>query len=50
MGSRKSTSFLGGDWRITPIFSVNLGMGFDLIPRGPGIVFKSCFEWDWHRS
>jgi hypothetical protein len=40
--------FLGGDWRVTPIFSVNLGTGFDLGPRGPGIVVKTRFEWDWH--
>ena len=42
--------FLGGDWRVTPIFSVNMGVGFDLGPRGPGLVLKSRFEWDWHRS
>jgi len=42
--------FLGGDWRATPIFSVNLGAGFDLGPRGPGLVLKSRFEWDWHNS
>jgi len=42
--------FLGGDWRVTPIFSVNLGTGFDLGQRGPGIVLKSRFEWDWHNS
>lgn len=37
--------FLGGDWRATQIFSVNIGVGFDLGPRGPGIVLKSRFEW-----
>lgn len=42
--------FLGGDWRVRPVFSVNLGTGFDLGPRGPGIVLKSRFEWDWHNS
>jgi hypothetical protein len=26
---------------------VNAGLGFDLAGRGPGIVFKSRFEWDW---
>ena len=41
--------FLGGDWRATPIFSVNLGVGFDLGPRGPGAVLKSRLEWDWHQ-
>jgi hypothetical protein len=41
--------YLGGDWRVTEIFSVNLGTGFDLGPRGPGIVLKSRFEWDWHK-
>jgi len=39
--------FLGGDWKLTPAFSVNLGAGFDLGPRGPGVVLKSRFEWDW---
>jgi hypothetical protein len=41
--------FLGGDWRVTRIFSVNLGVGFDLGPRGPGLVLKSRFEWDWRK-
>ena len=41
--------FLGGDWRVTEIFSVNLGTGFDLGPRGPGVVLKSRFEWDWRK-
>jgi len=40
--------FLGGDWRITELFSINLGAGFDLGPRGPGVVLKSRLEWDWH--
>ena len=40
--------FLGGDWHAGPIFSVNLGAGFDLGPRGPGLVLKSRLEWDWH--
>jgi hypothetical protein len=40
--------FLGGDWRATPMFSVNLGAGVDLGPRGPGLVLKTRFEWDWH--
>jgi hypothetical protein len=39
--------FAGGDWRVSPDFSVNLGMGFDVGGRGPGIVLKSRFEWDW---
>jgi hypothetical protein len=42
--------FLGGDWRVTQIFSVNMGAGFDVGPRGPGIVLKSRFEWDWRHS
>ena len=42
--------FLGGDWRVTPLLSVNLGTGFDLSPRGPGLVLKSRFEWDWRDS
>ena len=39
--------FLGGDWRLTEIFSINLGTGFDLSSNGPGLVFKSRLEWDW---
>ena len=41
--------FFGGDWRVTEIFSVNLGTGVDLGQRGPGIVLKSRLEWDWHK-
>jgi hypothetical protein len=41
--------FLGGDWHLTKIFSVNLGTGFDVGPRGPGVVLKSRLEWDWHK-
>ena len=41
--------FAGGDWRTGPIFSINMGLGFDLGGRGPGTVLKSRFEWDWHR-
>ncbi len=41
--------FAGGDWELTPILSVNMGIGFDLGGRGPGIVLKSRFEWDWKR-
>jgi hypothetical protein len=39
--------FCGGDWEVNPIFKVNLGVGFDLAGRGPGVVMKSRFEWDW---
>jgi len=39
--------FLGGDWEVTDGFSINLGTGFDLTDRGPGIVLKSRFEWHW---
>jgi hypothetical protein len=39
--------FLGGDWEISDGFSINLGTGFDLSDRGPGIVLKSRFEWHW---
>jgi hypothetical protein len=39
--------FVGGDWRLGPRFSINLGSGFDLGSRGPGVVLKSRFEWDW---
>lgn len=46
--------FLGGDWDAKPGLTVNLGCGFDVGSRGPGIVLKSRFEWDWdlrnHRS
>lgn len=41
--------FLGGDWQTGPVFKVNLGVGFDLTGRGPGIVLKSRLEWDWGR-
>jgi hypothetical protein len=39
--------FLGGDWEATPKFLINMGFGFDLGERGPGIVLKSRFEWHW---
>lgn len=39
--------FLGGDWEAGPGMTVNLGAGFDLGDRGPGIVVKSRLEWDW---
>jgi hypothetical protein len=39
--------FLGGDWEPGGVFKVNLGVGFDLDGRGPGIVLKSRLEWDW---
>jgi hypothetical protein len=39
--------FLGGDWEVSDGFSINLGTGFDLTDRGPGIVLKSRFEWHW---
>ena len=39
--------FAGGDWQVTGIFKVNLGAGFDLTGRGPGLVVKSRLEWDW---
>ncbi len=39
--------FLGGDWEVTDGFSINMGTGFDLSDRGPGIVLKSRFEWHW---
>jgi hypothetical protein len=41
--------FAGGDWQAGPILSVNLGVGFDLAGRGPGVILKSRFEWDWKR-
>lgn len=39
--------FFGGDWEARPKFSVNLGLGFDLGDRGPGVILKSRFEWHW---
>ena len=39
--------FCGGDLQVSPVFKVNLGAGFDLAGRGPGVVLKSRFEWDW---
>jgi hypothetical protein len=42
--------FAGGDWHAGPVFSVNLGVGFDLGHRGPGVVLKSRLEWDWRRQ
>jgi len=41
--------FFGGDWRVTQIMTINLGLGCDLGARGPGIVLKTRFEWDWHK-
>jgi hypothetical protein len=41
--------FIGGDWRASAISSINLGLGFNLGARGPGIIVKTRFEWDWHR-
>jgi hypothetical protein len=40
--------FLGGDWEVDPRFTINLGLGFDLAERGPGLILKSRFEW--HRG
>jgi hypothetical protein len=34
---------------VKPRFTINLGVGFDLGDRGPGIVLKSRFEWHWGR-
>jgi len=42
--------FLGGDWHPGPVFSVNMGVGFDLGDRGPGAVVKTRFEWDWKKN
>ena len=39
--------FCGGDWQITHILKINLGVGFDVAGHGPGVVAKSRFEWDW---
>jgi len=29
---------------------VNMGLGFDLGDRGPGVILKSRFEWHWGRK
>jgi hypothetical protein len=39
--------FAGGDWEAMPGLSINLGCGFDVGGRGPGVVVKSRFQWDW---
>jgi hypothetical protein len=41
--------FAGGDWHITEIFNINLGVGTNVTKRGPGVILKSRFEWDWHK-
>jgi hypothetical protein len=42
--------FLGGDLHTGPVFSINMGVGFDVGSRGPGVLLKTRFEWDWHNS
>jgi hypothetical protein len=42
--------FVGGDLRSSDAFIVNMGVGFDLGDRGPGVVVKSRFEWHWGGS
>ena len=42
--------FFGGDWHLRDGVLLNLGVGFDLARSGPGVVLKSRFEWDWHKS
>jgi hypothetical protein len=42
--------FAGGDWNAGPVFSINVGVGFDLTRRGPGAILKSRFEWDWRKG
>ena len=42
--------FVGGDWQVRPEFLINLGIGFDLGGRGPGLVLKSRLEWHWERG
>ncbi|HEY4361836.1 MAG TPA: hypothetical protein VGN17_12735 [Bryobacteraceae bacterium] len=37
--------FLGGDWEQSKAFLVNMGVGFDVGSRGPGVILKSRFEW-----
>jgi len=39
--------FLGGDLKTSEAFLVNMGLGFDLGNKGPGVVLKSRFEWHW---
>jgi hypothetical protein len=42
--------FVGGDWRVRPKLMVNVGAGFDVGRRGPGLVLKSRLEWDIGRT
>lgn len=42
--------FVGGDWRVSPRLTINLGAGFDLGKQGPGLVLKSRLEWDIGRD
>jgi hypothetical protein len=42
--------FLGGDLKAGEIFTVNMGVGFDVGHNGPGVVVKSRLEWDWRKS
>jgi hypothetical protein len=37
--------FLGGDWQVRSSVMINVGAGFDLTSRGPGLVLKTRFEW-----
>ena len=39
--------FVGGDLVVRRGFTINLGSGFDVGSRGPGVVLKSRFEWHW---
>ena len=39
--------FAGGDWQVSTTLKINLGVGFDLAGRGPGVVVKTRLEWDW---
>jgi hypothetical protein len=38
--------FVGGDWQVQPRFAINMGFGFNLADRGPGLVVKTRLEWD----
>jgi hypothetical protein len=37
--------FLGGDWQVRSSVMIDVGAGFDLTSRGPGLVLKTRFEW-----
>jgi hypothetical protein len=43
--TRGASIFVGGDWKVRPELTVDMGIGFDLGEAGPGVIVKSRFEW-----